>query len=95
MQGTAKAKHEDVKKKKKGYQNHKMWGKRVKSIGFFFFFLRMASLVTQLVKNPSVMRETWVQSLGWEECLEKGMATHSSILAWKTPCTVWSLGSHD
>ena len=38
MQGTAKAKHEDVKKKKRGYQNHKMWGKRVKSIGFFFFF---------------------------------------------------------
>ena len=116
-----------------------MWGKRVKSIAFFFFFFRMASLVTQLVKNlpamqetrfdfwvrhglipgwgrstgeeigdplqyswvslvtqlvknPSVMQETWVQSLGWEESLEKGMATHSGIPAWKTPWTVWSLG---
>ena len=39
-----------------------------------------ASLVTQLVKNPPVMWETWVQSLGWEDALEEGMATHSSIL---------------
>ena len=40
-----------------------------------------ASLVAQLVKNLPVMQETWVQSLGWEDPLEKGMATHSSILA--------------
>ena len=40
-----------------------------------------ASLVAQLVKNPPAMRETWVQSLGWEDPLEKGKATHSSILA--------------
>ena len=40
-----------------------------------------ASLVTQLVKNPPVMWETWVLSLGWEDPLEKGKATHSSILA--------------
>ena len=46
------------------------------------------SLVIQLVKNPPAMRETWVQSLGWEDPLEKGMATHSSILAWKIPWTV-------
>ena len=39
------------------------------------------SLVTHLVKNPSAMRETWVRSLGWEDPLEKGKATHSSILA--------------
>ena len=39
------------------------------------------SLVAQLVKNPPTMRETWVQSLGWKDLLEKGMATHSSILA--------------
>ena len=39
-----------------------------------------ASLVAQLVKNPLAMRENWVQSLGWEDPLEKGMATHSSIL---------------
>ena len=38
-------------------------------------------LVAQTVKNPSAMQETWVQSLGWEDPLEKGMATHSSILA--------------
>ena len=39
------------------------------------------SLVVQTVKNPPAMRETWVPSLGWEDPLEKGMATHSSILA--------------
>ena len=43
-----------------------------------------ASLVAQLVKNPPAMRETWVQSLGWEDPLEKGTVTHSSILAWNT-----------
>ena len=46
------------------------------------------SLVVQLVKNPSVRQETWVQSLGWEDSLEKGKATHSSILAWRIP---WSM----
>ena len=40
-----------------------------------------ASLVAQLVKNPPAMQEIWVGSLGWEDPLEKGMATHSSILA--------------
>ena len=43
------------------------------------------SLVVQLVKNPPAMRETWVRSLGWEDPLEKGKATHSSILAWRIP----------
>ena len=47
-------------------------------------FIR-ASLVAQTVKNPPAMQETWVQSLGWKDPLEKGMATHSSILAWKIP----------
>ena len=42
-----------------------------------------ASLVAQLVQNPPVMWETWVQSLGLEGLLDKGMATHSSILAWR------------
>ena len=46
-----------------------------------------ASLVAQLVKNPPAMWETWVQSLGWEDPLEKGKATHSSILAWTIPWT--------
>ena len=40
-----------------------------------------ASLVTQMEKNPPAMQETWVRSLGWEDPLEEGMATHSSILA--------------
>ena len=44
-----------------------------------------ASLVAQLVKNLPATRETWVQSLGWEDPLEEGMATHSSILAWRIP----------
>ena len=47
-----------------------------------------ASLVAQLVKNLPAMWETWVQSLGWEDALEKGKATHSSILAWRIPWTV-------
>ena len=47
-----------------------------------------------MVKNPPAMRETWVQSLGWEDPLEKGKATHSSIVAWRIPRTVWSMGSH-
>ena len=46
-----------------------------------------ASLVAQLVKNLPAMWETWVQSLGWEDPLEKGKATHSSILAWRIPWT--------
>ena len=45
------------------------------------------SLVAQTVKNPPAMQETWVQSLGWKDLLEKGMATHSSILAWRIPWT--------
>ena len=43
------------------------------------------SLVAQLVKNPPAMWETWVRFLDWEDPLEKEMATHSSILAWRIP----------
>ena len=46
--------------------------------------VRQASLVAQTVKNMPLMQETWVQSLGWEDPLEKGMATHFSILALRT-----------
>ena len=46
-----------------------------------------ASLVTQMVKHLPTMQETWVRSLGWEDPLEKEMATHSSTLAWKIPWT--------
>ena len=51
------------------------------------------TLVAQLVKNLPAMRETWVRSLGWEDALEKGTATHSSILAWRIPWTIQAMGS--
>ena len=59
-----------------------------------------ASLIAQLVKNPPAMQKTWVQSLGQEDPLEKGMATHSSILAWRIPWTeepgrLQSMGSQE
>ena len=46
---------------------------------------RSASLAAQTIKNLSAMWETWVQCLGWEDPLEEGMATHSSIPAWRIP----------
>ena len=71
------------------------------SVGFSFLVCKMgiislprgseltqAPLVAQLVKNLPAMWETWVRSLGWEDPLEKGMATHSNILAWRIPWTV-------
>ena len=48
----------------------------------------LASLVAQLVKNLPAMRETWVRSMGWEDSLEKRMATHSNILAWRILWTI-------
>ena len=51
------------------------------------------SLVAQVVRNPPAMWEIWIQSLDWEDLLEKGKATHSSILAWRIPWTVKSMGS--
>ena len=52
-----------------------------------------ACLIVQLVKNPPAMWETWVRYLGQEDLLEKGKATHSSVLAWRIPWTVESMGS--
>ena len=49
---------------------------------------KRASLIAQLVKNLPAMQETVVRSLGWEDPLKKGNATHSSILAWRIPCSV-------
>ena len=49
--------------------------------------LARASLVAQRIKNLPAMQETWLQSLGQEDALEKGMATNSSILAWRLPWT--------
>ena len=56
-------------------------------IGYPFQY-SWTSLVAQLVNNPPAMQETWVRSLGWEDPLEKGKATHSSILAWRISWTV-------
>ena len=51
-----------------------------------------ASLVAQTANNLPALQETWVQSLGWEDPLEKGKATHCSILAWRSPWTIQSMG---
>ena len=61
-------------------------------IGYPFQY-SWASPVTQLVENLPAMLETWVQSLDWEDPLEKGKATHSSILAWRIPWTLQSMES--
>ena len=53
-------------------------------------YFKRVSLSAQLEKNLPAMRETWVRSLGWEDPLGKGKTTHSSILAWKTPWTLYS-----
>ena len=50
--------------------------------------LLLASMVAQLVKNPPAMWGSWVRSLGWKDLLEKGNATHSSILAWRIPWAI-------
>ena len=52
--------------------------------------------MAQTVNNPSAMQETWVQSLGWEDFLEKGIETHSSILVWRIPVGrgVWQATVH-
>ena len=50
-------------------------------------FLEFVSLEPQTVKNLPAMQETWVRSLGWKDSLEKGMAIHSTVLAWRIPWT--------
>ena len=55
--------------------------------GFQLLLSSMSHLVAQMVKHLPTMRESWVRSLGWEDPLEKEMATHSSTLAWKILCT--------
>ena len=62
-----------------------MWNSSIISVFVIWFG---GNFVARLVKNLLAMRETWVRSLGWEDPLEKGMATHSSILAWRIPWTV-------
>ena len=62
-------------------------GEELWALWIFWKHLPWPSLVAQMVKNPHVMQETWVRSLGWEDPLEEEMATHSSILAWRIPWT--------
>ena len=59
---------------------------------FVYYFVHI--LVAQMVKNMPAMQETWVQFLGQEDPLEKGRATHSSILAWRIPWTEEPCGLH-
>ena len=59
---------------------------------YFYLTQNRASLIAQLVKNLPAMQEIWVRSLGWEDPLEKEMATHSSIFAWRIPGTEESGG---
>jgi len=54
-------------------------------LGRDYIYVHGASLVAQMAKNMLAMQDTWVLSLGQEDPLEKGMATHSSILAWRIP----------
>ena len=67
------------------------WKKKIYLFSIFYGVFTIpvndfvASLVAQMVKNPPVMQETHLQSLGWEDILEKGMDTNSSILAWRIP----------
>ena len=59
----------------------------VGDLNYNYIYFVWASLVAQSVKNLPAVQETWVRSLGWEDPLEKEMATHSSILGWKISWT--------
>ena len=81
--------HFSVLNKQYDTADHTMSGFKIpgEGIGYPLQF-SWASLVAHLVKNPPAIRETWVRSLGWEDPLEKGKATHSSIRAWRIPWAV-------
>ena len=83
MKSPQNAKGKKKKEREKIYNSHELKEGNTKD---------WASLVAQLVKNLPAMWETWVQSLGWEDPLEKGTATHSSVLAWRIPWTIASMG---
>ena len=70
-----------------GKEEASLPGPLVKRKAVFINMQCGASLVAQLVKNPPAVQETWVRSLGWEDPLEKEMATHPSVLAWRIPWT--------
>ena len=63
---------------------------KLQSMPSWFWHFSSSFLVAQLVKNLPAVQETWVWSLGWKDPLEKGKATHSSILAWRISWTPWS-----
>ena len=65
-------------------QNHR-WPTLISHLYFPKLYIYKASLVAPMVKKLPAMQETWVWSLGWEDPLEEGMATHSNILAWRIP----------
>ena len=70
------------------FHNYSFYDCKIVTIkGSITRLIHQISLVAQMVKHLPTMQETRVQSLGWEELLEKEMATHSSILAWKIPWT--------
>ena len=69
-------------------------GFSVLPLGKELSYVPRASLVPRMVKNLPAMQETWVRSLGWEDPLEKGMTTHSSILAWRITWTEESLAGY-
>ena len=65
------------------YESHTAWPRP--QCSFFKLLILYWHVADQLVKNLPVMWDTWVQPLGWKDPLEEGMATHSSILAWRIP----------
>ena len=70
------------------------WVRKIRGEGIGYLLLcSWASLMAQVVKNLPEMWETWVWSLDWEDPVEKGKTTNSSILAWRIPRTVYSVGS--
>ena len=77
-----------------------VWGwnkgveKEIKHKYLAAFIMVQVSLVAQMVKSVPAMQETWVQSLGWEDPLEEGMATHCGILAWRIPMDREALWVH-
>ena len=67
--------------------------KSISHNGLGAHLVHWASLIAQLAKNLCAIQETWIWSLGWVDLLEKGKATHSSILAWRIPWTIWLMES--
>ena len=94
-------KYNKVKQNSKRKKTEYDWHIFFSILKYLFIYLAAieslrASLVAQMVKNPPTVWETWVQSLGWEDSLEEGMATHCSIAAWRIPTDrgAWQASVH-